>query len=113
MSKKHDDMRDVLIAEFNGAIKYEPMLLDHGPDAPERRRWTKAACAAHARENHAKAIEGLRRVLRLEAEGHGPWNRQIPPWNNKIPYCRNLPTEAMLAEARATPLPMRVGKTGD
>lgn len=84
---------DELIAEFNGAIKYAPMLQDH-PD------WTKEQCLVCAREGHAKAITGLRKALQMQAEGWGRWEVQVPRWNNKIAYCRNIPTVVMLDEAR-------------
>lgn len=75
-------MIEELIQEFNGAIKYTPMLKDH-PD------WTKAQCVAFAKLHHASAIAGLREFGK---DG---------PWNNGIPYCRNIPTVAMLKEANA------------
>lgn len=83
---------DRLVAQFNGAIKYAPMLQDH----PE---WTDEQCLAFAREWHAKAMEGLRRAVRIEQAGWEPVERQHPRWNNKIPYVRNLPTPEMLREA--------------
>lgn len=61
-----------LVAQFDGAIKYTPMLADH----PE---WTDEQCLAFARKWHAVAI------ARLDAgELH---------WNDNIPYCRNDPTK--------------------
>lgn len=72
-------MLDELIAEFNGAIKYAPMLKDH-PD------WSKEQCLAFARKWHAVAIERLR--------------KGDQQWNEKIPYCRNIPTPEMLKEAK-------------
>lgn len=83
---------DRLVAQFNGAIKYAPMLQDH----PE---WTDEQCLAFAREGHAKAIAGLKRAIQIERNGFEPVERQVPRWNNKIPYCRNLPTLEMLKEA--------------
>jgi len=78
-------MLELLIAEFNGAIKYAPMLKDH-PD------WTKEECINFARMWHAVAIAQLReRGPSMAIEG--------PKWNGGIPYCRNIPTEAMLKEA--------------
>jgi len=74
-----------LIARFNGAIKYTPMLQDHGEGSPDP--WDDDRCVAYAREHHARAIEGLRQ--------HG----RDGPWNNAIPYCRNMPTDVMLSEA--------------
>ena len=74
-----------LMAEFNGAIKYAPMLKDHPG-------WTDEECLAFAREHHATAIEQLReRGADMERDG--------PKWNGRIPYCRNIPTAAMLKEA--------------
>lgn len=58
-----------LVAQFNGAIKYTPMLADH-PD------WTDEACIAFARKWDAIARE------RHQAGD--------PQWNNGIPYCRNV-----------------------
>lgn len=85
-----------LIARFDGAIKYLPMLQDHGDHrrsngthyvADSRQHWTDDQIIEYARSLHAIAIERLRAV--------GPDGG----WNNGIPYCRNLPTEAMLKEA--------------
>ena len=87
-----------LVAQFDGAIKYAPMLQDHGVGT--KKPWSDEQCLAFAREWHAKAIEGLRRALRIEANGFEPVERQVPRWNNKIPYCRNLLTTAMLEEAK-------------
>lgn len=69
-----------LVAIFNGAIKYTPMLTDHP-------HWSDEECVAFARAGHARAIEGLR--------AHGVEGA----WNDAVPYCRNIPTEAMLKEA--------------
>lgn len=78
-----------LVAAFNGAIKYAPMVKDH----PE---WSDEACVAYAREWHARAIAQLReRGLRT----HDVRGESLPRWNAGIPYCRNIPTPAMLAEA--------------
>jgi len=82
-----------LVAQFDGAIKYAPMLQDH-PD------WTDEQCLAFAREWHAKAIAGLKRALQIEANGFEPVERQVPRWNNKVPYCRNVITPAMREEAK-------------
>jgi hypothetical protein len=73
------DRIDRLVAALNGAIKYRPMLQDN-PD------WTDEQCLAFARQHHATAI------ARLRAED--------PLWNAGIPYCRNVPTPAMIEEAR-------------
>jgi hypothetical protein len=88
-------MLSELIAEFNGAIKYAPMIIDH-PD------WTKDDCLKFARENHAKAIAQLREAFARDRAGNGNWHN--PPvgarsWHDRIPYCRNLPTLAMIEEA--------------
>jgi hypothetical protein len=64
---------DWLVAEFNGAIKYAPMLQDH-PD------WTDVECLAFARKWHSVAEERYR--------------KGNPAWNNGIPYCRNIWKEA-------------------
>lgn len=69
-----------LVARFNGAIKYLPLVTDHPELSDED-------LVAFARRWHAVAIEGLRK--------HGPDG----PWNNGIPYGRNIPTAAMLKEA--------------
>lgn len=58
-----------LVAQFNGAIKYTPMLADH-PD------WTDEACLEFARKWDAVARA---RYLAGDAK-----------WNNGIPYCRNV-----------------------
>lgn len=58
-----------LVAQFNGAIKYAPMLADH----PE---WTDEQCLAFARKWDAVARE-------RHAAGD-------PKWNNGIQYCRNI-----------------------
>lgn len=60
---------DKLVAEFNGLIKYAPMLKDH-PD------WTDAQCIEFAKKWHAVAEE-------RHAKGD-------PKWNDRIPYCRNV-----------------------
>lgn len=60
---------EALIAQFNGAIKYTPMLADH-PD------WTDEQCLAFARKWHAVAVK-QRGALR-------------GTWNAGIPYCRNV-----------------------
>jgi hypothetical protein len=70
---------DELVVEFDGAIKYTPMLKDH----PE---WTKEQCLAFAHKWHAVAVERLRK----SAVG----------WNDGVPYCRNNPTPKLLAEAK-------------
>lgn len=71
-------MLDELVREFNGAIKYAPMLKDNP-------KWTKEECLAFARKWHAVAIERLR--------------KNDPKWNEGIPYGRNIATPAMLKEA--------------
>lgn len=58
-----------LVAAFDGAIKYTPMIADH----PE---WTDDQCLAFARKWHAVAAERY-------AKGD-------PRWNEQIPYCRNV-----------------------
>ena len=73
-----------LVKEFNGAIKYTPMLKDH-PD------WTHEQCIQFAKKWHVVAIEGLRL-------GHSV-NYKLKPWNEGILYCRNVPTQSMLDEA--------------
>lgn len=85
MKIEHDQERiDRLVAQFNGAIKYTPMLQDH-PD------WTDEQCLAFARKWHAVVIDRLR--------PRGALRQSDPLWNNGIPYCRNIPTQAMLDEA--------------
>lgn len=86
-----------LVSIFNGAIKYAPMMQDHGPGSTDP--WDEAKCLAFAREWHAVAITQLRFALERQAQGWGKWNCQSPPWNNRIPYCRNEPTEQMMLEA--------------
>lgn len=58
-----------LVAQFNGAIKYAPMLADH-PD------WTDEQCVAFARKWDAVA-----RARRQAGDLR---------WNEGIPYGRNL-----------------------
>lgn len=62
-----------LVGQFNGLIKYVPMLMDH-PD------WSDDQCLTFAREWHALAKARL-------AKGD-------PAWNDRIPYCRNIPKNA-------------------
>lgn len=83
---------DALIAEFNGAIKYKPMLADHP-------HWTHDQCIAEAHRFHALAILGLRRAWVIEKETRVSWMSQSPIWNDGIPYCRNQPTLRMMEEA--------------
>lgn len=83
---------DALIAEFNGAIKYLPMLADH----PE---WTHDECITFARKWHAVAITNLRAALAEEIKTGVSWGSQPKRWNDRIPYCRNQPTLRMMAEA--------------
>lgn len=58
-----------LISQFDGLIKYFPMLMDH----PE---WSDEQCIEFAKKHHEKALE--QRKVNLEG------------WNNGIPYCRNI-----------------------
>ena len=62
-------MIDALVKEFNGAIKYTPMVKDH-PD------WTHEQCIAFAMKWHALAEQRYR--------------AGDAKWNNGIPYCRNI-----------------------
>lgn len=85
-----------LVAKFNGAIKYTPMLKDH----PE---WSDDECLAFAQLWHERAIAQLKEALKRDYSGGGNWHN--PPagmkmWNDRIPYCRNLPTATMLEEAK-------------
>ena len=65
-----DDKRiSLLVKQFNGCIKYAPMIKDH-PD------WTDDECVAFARQAHDKA----KAQLAIDPSG----------WNNGIPYCRNV-----------------------
>lgn len=87
-----------LVATFNGAIKYTPMLADH-PD------WSDEQCVAFAKEWHAKAIRGLRAAFERDRKRAGAGHWHNPPegeqaWNEGIPYCRNAPTTAMIDEAK-------------
>lgn len=85
-------MLEDLIKDFNGAIKYTPMLQDH-PD------WTKEECLAFARKWHDVAIERLKEALKEEKETGISWGSHKKRWNDKIPYCRNQPTLRMMEEA--------------
>lgn len=66
---------DRLVAQFDGAIKYLPLLTDHPELADEE-------CLAFARKWYAVAVERLK--------------RGDPKWNNGIPYCRNDPKKVKL-----------------
>lgn len=70
---------DGLVVQFNGAIKYEPMLVDNP-------KWTDEECLAFAHKWHAVVIDRLR----------DPQLRN--QWNEGVPYCRNDPA-TLLAEA--------------
>jgi hypothetical protein len=90
-----------LISEFDGAIKYNAMLADHGRDKTYKGEisaaaWTREQCVEFARAWHAVAIERLRAS---ELVGNTYRTSDGKPWNDLIPYCRNEPTAAMLAEA--------------
>lgn len=87
-----EDRIKMLIEQFDGAIKYAPLLTDH-PD------WSDEQCLAFAREGHAKAIAQLKNAMVRDKAGEGHWHNQVPVWNDRIPYCRNQPTLAMLEEA--------------
>lgn len=58
-----------LVAQFNGAIKYTPMLADHP-------NWTDEHCLAFARK--------------WDAEARKRYLAGDPKWNNGIPYARNI-----------------------
>lgn len=60
---------DRLVAAFNGAIKYTPMLADH----PE---WTDEQCIAFAREHDAIA--------------RARYAAGDPKWGDGVPYVRNV-----------------------
>jgi hypothetical protein len=62
-------MLEELIAIFNGAIKYAPMLKDHPA-------WSSEKCLAFARQHHVVAEQRYR--------------AGDARWNNGIPYCRNI-----------------------
>lgn len=62
-----------LRAIFDGAIRYNEMLIDN-PD------WTDEQCLDFAREWHAKALE--------------QWRTNPVAWNEGIPYGRNDVTKA-------------------
>lgn len=79
-----------LMETFNGAIKYLPMLMDHGDHKPELEQWTDEECIEFAKEMHALAIIGLTNADELS---------NFEGWNHGIPYCRNIPTKEMLEEA--------------
>lgn len=81
-----------LIADFNGAIKYRPMLTDHLD-------WSNQEALDFAHKWHLVAIAQLKEAFRRDRAGEGNWHNQVPCWNNKIPYCRNLPTLSMVEEA--------------
>lgn len=83
---------DKCVAEFNGAIKYAPMLKDH-------QDWTGDECVAFAQLWHEVAVKQLKEAFRRDRAGEGNWHNQAPCWNDRILYCRNLPTLAMIEEA--------------
>lgn len=58
-----------LVAQFNGAIKYTPMLSDNP-------QWSDDVCLEFARNWHAVAESRYRK-------GYAQWNAGIP-------YCRNV-----------------------
>lgn len=67
---------------FEGAIRYNEMLLDHPG-------WTDAQCVTFARRWHLVAVKQF-------AE-RGPDKPGEPSgWNRGIPYCRNDHTKANL-----------------
>lgn len=68
---------DRLVAQFDGAIKYLPLLTDHPELIDED-------CLAFARKWHAVAVERLKVGIR-------GWDAAHPErlWNHGIPYCRN------------------------
>lgn len=71
-----------LRAQFEGAIRYNEMLIDH-PD------WTDEQCLDFARKWHAVAV--------TQFAERGPDKEGAPSgWNNRIPYCRNDHTKANL-----------------
>ncbi len=85
---------DSLILQKDGAIKYNSMLTSNP-------NWTDEQCLKCAEEGHAKAIAQLKQAFERDRNGGGHWHNQTPCWNDRIPYCRNLPTLAMLEEALA------------
>ena len=87
-----DERITTLTAEFDGAIKYGPML-------ESNTAWTDQQCVDYAREQHSSAIKGLRLAIAAELAGGAHWWDQTPGWNDKIAFCRNMPTAAMLKEA--------------
>lgn len=64
-----DDRINRLVSQFNGMIKYFPMIQDH-PD------WTDDQCIEFAKKWHAVAIE--------------KYNKNSVGWNSGVPYCRNV-----------------------
>lgn len=58
-----------LMAQFDGLIKYAPMLQDH-PD------WTDEQCIEFARAQHARSVAQRK--------------KNPDQWNTGIPYCRNV-----------------------
>lgn len=86
-----------LMAVFDGAIKYTPMLQDHGEGT--RDPWTDAQCIAFARKWSDTAMRCLKVAVAMEKRGYGKIDKQHPRWNEGVPYCRNLPTADMLKDA--------------
>lgn len=97
IKNRHDKAHSrvpALVARFNGAIKYLPMVLDH----PE---WTDDQCIEFAKKNHAIAIAQLSaKPLTLISVVSSPESSALlSGWNNGVPYCRNIPTNDMIKEA--------------
>ena len=64
-----EDRISVLVARFDGLIKYAPMLQDHPG-------WSDDECIEFAKIQHVRA-------LRQRAE-------TPDEWNSGVPYCRNI-----------------------
>lgn len=123
--EQRDVMVESLVEEFNGVIKYFPMLCDQSTGQEleqERLDAIRANALATAKTFHAKAIADLSVELSRaeyallsveqiqeylttehEIESNGVMFREQPPitrvWHG-IPYCRNMPRIEDIIEAR-------------
>ena len=60
---------DKLVSEFDGLIKYTPMIQDHP-------KWTDEQCIAFAKEQHEKALT--------------QYAKDPGSWNYGVAYARNV-----------------------
>lgn len=65
----NEDRINYLVDQFNGLIKYAPMLQDHP-------KWSYEECLLFAKRWHKVAVER--------------YKKDPSTWNSGIPYCRNI-----------------------